>query len=65
MTGNAEMKSSARAMYRILRKTYPEVRCELDFENPLQLLIATVLSAQCTVMRVNQVTPALFRKYKT
>ncbi|MEI6845114.1 MAG: endonuclease III [Actinomycetes bacterium] len=65
MTGNAEMKSSARAMYRILRKTYPEVRCELDFENPLQLLIATVLSAQCTDKRVNQVTPALFRKYKT
>ena len=59
------MKSSARAMYRILRKTYPEVRCELDFENPLQLLIATVLSAQCTDKRVNQVTPALFRKYKT
>ncbi len=52
-------------MYRILRKTYPEVRCELDFENPLQLLIATVLSAQCTDKRVNQVTPALFRKYKT
>lgn len=65
MTGNAEMKSSARAMYRILRITYPEVRCELDFENPLQLLIATVLSAQCTDKRVNQVTPALFRKYKT
>ncbi len=52
-------------MYRILRITYPEVRCELDFENPLQLLIATVLSAQCTDKRVNQVTPALFRKYKT
>ncbi len=52
-------------MYRILRITYPEVRCELDFENPLHLLIATVLSAQCTDKRVNQVTPALFRKYKT
>lgn len=52
-------------MYRILSKTYPDVRCELDFTNPLQLLVATVLSAQCTDRRVNQVTPALFRKYRT
>ena len=51
-------------MYRILSKTYPNVRCELDFTNPLQLLVATVLSAQCTDKRVNQVTPALFNKYK-
>ncbi len=51
-------------MYRILSKTYPNVRCELDFTNPLQLLVATVLSAQCTDKRVNQVTPALFKKYK-
>jgi endonuclease-3 len=41
------------------------VKCELDFANPLQLLIATVLSAQCTDKRVNQVTPALFKKYKS
>lgn len=52
-------------MYRILSKTYPEVRCELDFTNPLQLLVATVLSAQCTDRRVNRVTPALFKKYGT
>ncbi|CAB5240483.1 unannotated protein [freshwater metagenome] len=51
-------------MYRILTKTYPNIRCELDFSNPLQLLLATVLSAQCTDKRVNQVTPALFKKYK-
>ena len=51
-------------MYQILSKTYPNVRCELDFTNPLQLLVATVLSAQCTDKRVNQVTPALFKKYK-
>ena len=51
-------------MYRVLTKTYPEVRCELDFANPLQLLIATVLSAQCTDKRVNQVTPALFARYR-
>lgn len=59
------MIKQARAIYRILSRTYPEVRCELDFETPLQLLVATVLSAQCTDKRVNQVTPELFRKYKT
>ena len=54
---------SARAIYRILSRTYPDVHCELDFKSPLQLLVATVLSAQCTDKRVNMVTPALFRKY--
>lgn len=52
------------AIYRVLTKHYPNVRCELDFNNPLQLLIATVLSAQCTDKRVNAVTPALFKRYK-
>ena len=58
-------KSNAKAIYRILTKTYPNVRCELDFETPFQLLVATVLSAQCTDKRVNQVTPKLFKKYGT
>ena len=44
---------------------YPGAHCELDFKNPLQLLIATILSAQCTDKRVNMVTPALFKKYRT
>ena len=57
-------QTQARAMYRILTRTYPEIRCELDFQNPLQLIIATVLSAQCTDKRVNSLTPALFKKYK-
>ena len=52
-------------MYRVLSKSYPNVRCELDFNNPFQLLVATVLSAQCTDKRVNQTTPALFKKYKS
>lgn len=56
---------SARAIYRILCRAYPDVHCELDFANPLQLLVATVLSAQCTDKRVNLVTAALFRKYRT
>jgi endonuclease-3 len=48
-----------------LEATYPEAECALHFKNPLQLLIATILSAQSTDKRVNLVTPALFRKYKT
>ncbi len=47
----------------ILIKTYPDARCSLDFKSPLQLLVATILSAQCTDERVNKVTPALFVKY--
>ena len=48
-----------------LRATYPNVRCELNHHNPLELLVATILSAQCTDQRVNQVTPALFARYRT
>lgn len=46
-------------------EVYPGARCELDFRNPLELLIATILSAQCTDKRVNMVTPALFAKYRS
>lgn len=53
------------AILKALRRTYPDARCELDFSGPLQLLISTILSAQCTDKRVNMVTPALFKKYKT
>ena len=55
--------SSARSIYRILTKEYPDARCELDFNSPLELLIATVLSAQCTDVRVNAVTPVLFKRF--
>jgi len=48
-----------------LRKLYPDARCELNYRNPFELLCATILSAQCTDVRVNQVTPALFAKYPT
>src|SRR4029434_1482483 len=48
-----------------LEELYPEVDCELDRENPFQLLVATILSAQCTDERVNLVTPELFRRYPT
>jgi endonuclease III len=56
-------KLRAKAIYKILTKAYPNVRCELDYKNPHQLLVATVLSAQCTDKRVNQTTPALFKRY--
>ena len=55
----------ARRMNRILAETYPDAHCELDFGSPLELLVATILSAQCTDKRVNMVTPTLFAKYPT
>lgn len=55
----------ARRMARALAEAFPEVWCELDFSNPLELSVATILSAQCTDARVNQVTPALFARYRT
>ena len=58
-----EKKVRAKVIYRQLSKNYPNVRCELDYKNAFQLLVATVLSAQCTDKRVNQTTPVLFKKY--
>jgi len=53
----------ARKINRELAAVYPDAKCELDFDGPFQLVVATVLSAQCTDVRVNQVTPALFSRY--
>ncbi|MCU0301038.1 MAG: endonuclease III [Candidatus Nanopelagicales bacterium] len=55
----------ARRMGRILAEAYPDAHCELDFRTPYELLVATILSAQCTDVRVNMVTPALFAAYPT
>jgi len=55
--------ANSAAVLRILKKTYPDAHCELDFTNPLELLVATILSAQCTDRRVNLITPSLFKKY--
>jgi endonuclease III len=55
----------ARKIVRALKKAYPDAKCALDFTSPLELLVATILSAQCTDERVNMVTPALFKKYRT
>ena len=54
----------ARKMDRTLADTYPDAHCELDFTTPLELTVATILSAQCTDKRVNLVTPALFLRYR-
>ena len=57
-------KERAPEVIRILNKTYPDAKIALNFSNPLEMLVATVLSAQCTDERVNQVTKSLFKKYR-
>ena len=61
------MNKKEKAIFAVnaLKEKYPDALCSLDYENPLELLIATRLSAQCTDARVNLVTPALFAKYKS
>src|SRR5574340_1832423 len=60
----AERKRAA-AIVTELRRLYPDARTSLDFTNPLELLVATMLSAQCTDKLVNMVTKSLFKKYRT
>lgn len=62
-TDQRALRTRARKIITLLRKEYPTVECPLDHSTPLQLLVATILSAQCTDVRVNQVTPGLFKKY--
>jgi endonuclease-3 len=59
-----EEKQRTRDIIRRLKREYPEARCSLNYSNPLELLVATILSAQCTDERVNIVTADLFRKYR-
>jgi endonuclease-3 len=60
-----EVKRRAVQVIRALARHYPDARCALDFHTPLELLVATILSAQCTDTRVNLVTKDLFRKYRS
>jgi len=60
-----QLKEHAAAVIGKLREIYPDAHCELDFTNPLELLVATILSAQCTDKRVNIVTRDLFKKLRT
>jgi endonuclease-3 len=63
MVATADAKRHASRVLRRLKAAYPDVHCALEFKNPLELLVATILSAQCTDTRVNIVTKDLFRKY--
>ena len=66
LTGrNARRAAPPDVVYDRLAAEYPDAHCELDFQNPFQLVVATILSAQCTDKRVNMVTPALFAAYPT
>lgn len=60
-----QKRERSAAISAVLRQTYPDAHCELQFSNPLELLVATILSAQCTDKLVNRVTADLFRKYRT
>ncbi|MEM3087164.1 MAG: endonuclease III [Halobacteria archaeon] len=59
------LRRQASPIFRALRRAHPGAKCSLEFSDPLQLLIATLLSAQCADARVNRVTPALFRRYRS
>ncbi|MCS6850607.1 MAG: endonuclease III [Gemmataceae bacterium] len=65
MKATLSPRARAGRIVRTLARLYPDARCALHYENPLQLLIATILSAQCTDARVNLVTPGLFARYPT
>ena len=60
-----ERRARTRKIVARLRREFPEAKCALDHESPLELLVATILSAQCTDARVNMVTPGLFAKYRS
>jgi endonuclease III len=64
MAADVTTRRRAVKIARELAREYPDAACALDFTSPLELLVATILSAQCTDKRVNMVTPALFRKYR-
>ncbi len=65
MAVSADARRHAAKVVKVLRGEYPDATCSLDFRTPLELLVATILSAQCTDERVNRVTKDLFRKYRT
>ncbi len=65
MGGIHTSSDKVKSILKILDQFYPDAKCSLDFHDPLQLMVATILSAQCTDERVNKVTPALFEKYRS
>jgi endonuclease-3 len=65
MAAESSLTQRAAELCRALAAVYPDAHCELDFRSPLELLVATMLSAQCTDVQVNKVTADLFRKYRS
>jgi endonuclease-3 len=65
LTRDAPIEERAPEIVRILSETYPDAKVALNFSNALEMLVATILSAQCTDEKVNEVTAALFQKYRT
>jgi endonuclease-3 len=65
MPDTSTLKKRAQLVARRLRKAYPDAHCELNFSTPLELAVASILSAQCTDRRVNQLTPRLFSRFDT
>ena len=65
MGGIHTSSRKVKSILKILNEFYPDAKCSLEFQDPLQLLISTILSAQCTDERVNKVTPALFEKHRS
>jgi endonuclease-3 len=63
MNRNLQTKKEINEIIEILKKTYPEAKCRLNYESPLQLVVALILAAQCTDDMVNKVVPILFEKY--
>ena len=59
------MKNKSKELVEILRNTYPDAKCSLDFTKPFEMVVAVMLSAQCTDERVNKTTPSIFAKYNT
>ena len=59
------MKKQSKELVNILKNTYPDAKCSLDFKTPFEMLVAVMLSAQCTDERVNKTTPSIFSKYST
>ncbi len=59
------MKKQANELVKILKETYPDAKCSLDFKTPFEMVVAVMLSAQCTDERVNKTTPSIFSKYST
>ena len=64
-SGDNQLKERVKQIIRLLKRAYPDAKCSLNHSNAFELLIATILSAQCTDVRVNMVTPVLFQKYPT